>query len=130
MEEFVNFELSKKLHEKGFSVTFPFAMYGDDGYFYPLYTSERFFYNMCDFDIENNIVAPTINQVLLWLEKEKHIVLNVELFKYGYTWELFTNVRFYNGSFELGEFHDSIDNFYSRNEALLNGIEFIMDNLI
>ena len=74
MEDFVPFEIAKKLEEKGFSCEYPFAMYNEDGEFYPLYSSDKYYYEISDFD-SRDFIAPTISQVLKWLrdEKEYHI---------------------------------------------------------
>ena len=70
MEDFVPFKLAVKLEEKGFSCEYPFAMYNEDGLFFPLYSSDKYYYGIEDFD-KNDYIAPTISQVLKWLRKEK-----------------------------------------------------------
>ena len=79
MEDFVPFEIAKKLKEKGFTCKYPFAMYNELGSYCPLTTSSdyvtcesgykyRCYYDYNDFD-ENDFIAPTISQVLKWLRK-------------------------------------------------------------
>lgn len=86
MENFVTFELAKKLKEKGFTCELPFAMYNELGKFYLLTTSApyyvsssgskyREYYGYDDFD-ECDFIAPTIYQVLKWL-REKYIDIAV-----------------------------------------------------
>ena len=88
MEDFVNFSIAKKLKEKGFSCKYPFAMYDEDGVFYPLFTScdededskcifgNRMYYDYDDFlKYKDAIIVPTISQVLKWLREEKDIDL-------------------------------------------------------
>ena len=70
MEDFVPFELAVKLKEKGFSCEYPFAMYNEDGEFYPLYSSDKYYYEISDFD-SRDFIAPTISQVLKWLREKK-----------------------------------------------------------
>lgn len=70
MEDFVPFEVAKKLKEKGFSCEYPFAMYNEDGEFYPLYSSDKYYYEISDFD-SRDFIAPTISQVLKWLREKK-----------------------------------------------------------
>lgn len=81
MEDFVPFELAKKLKEKGFTCKYPFAMYNELGSYCPLTTSSdyvtcesgykyRCYYDYNDFD-ENDFIAPTISQVLKWLREKK-----------------------------------------------------------
>ena len=85
---FASFEIAKKLKEKGFSCKYPFAMYDEDGVFYPLFTScdededskcifgNRIYYDYDDFiKDEDARIAPTISQVLKWLREEKDIDL-------------------------------------------------------
>lgn len=85
--EFVNFELAKKLKEKGFTCNYPFAMYNELGDFHPLYTSceetlvncmfgNRGYYDYDDFD-EADCIAPTISQVLDWFRKEKELFIDI-----------------------------------------------------
>ena len=63
MEDFVPFKIAKKLREKGFSCEYPFAMYNEDGEFFPLYSSDKYYFGFDDFD-KNDVIAPTISQVL------------------------------------------------------------------
>ena len=84
MEDFIPFKISKKLKEKGFDCKYPFAMYDEDGDFYPLFTScdededskcifgNRMYYGYDDFIGDKDaVIAPTISQVLKWLREEK-----------------------------------------------------------
>lgn len=82
--EFVNFEIAKKLKDKGFKCQYPIAMYNEIGVFHALYTSadcnshiksvfgNREYYDYEDFD-EHDYICPTISQVLKWLREEKKI---------------------------------------------------------
>lgn len=80
MEDFVPYELAKKLKEKGFSCEIPFAMYNEIARFHLLTTAApmtvcasgfkcREYYDYEDFD-EHGYIAPTIYQVLKWLREE------------------------------------------------------------
>ena len=66
MEDFVTFEIAKKLKEKGFpQITFgnynmQSACYIEDG---------RFYENGCITEVSRAYTAPTISQVLKWLRK-------------------------------------------------------------
>ena len=136
MEDFVSFEIAKKLKEKGFSCKYPFAMYDEDGDFYPLFTScdededckcifgIRMYYDYDDFiKDEDARIAPTISQVLKWLREEKklHIIIPAS-FDEGYWWE----IRNFNK--EISEYSD--EEYKTYEEAALVGIEYVLDNLI
>ncbi len=93
MEDFVIFEIAKKLKEKGFDCKYPLAIYDEGGLFYPLFTScdedgilgKRLYYDYEDFlDNKSVIIAPTISQVLKWLRKEKKIHFEFVAAAYGY----------------------------------------------
>ena len=83
MENFVPFEIAKKLKEKGFTCQYPIAMYNELGSFHALYTSadhnpniksvfgNREYYDYDDFD-DKDCVCPTISQVLKWLREKKN----------------------------------------------------------
>lgn len=99
MEDFVSFELAKKLREKGSDLKEPFAMYNELGVFHKLYSSADFTvsygvylrdcYDYEDFD-ERDFVAPTISQVMKWLreEKKKHLSIMLFMFKEGWCYEI------------------------------------------
>jgi hypothetical protein len=133
MEDFVTFELAKKLKEKGFTCELPFAMYNELGKFYLLTTSApyyvnssgskyREYYGYDDFD-ECDFIAPTIYQVLKWLREEKklHIIIPAS-FDRDYWWE----VRDFNR--KLSEY--SISELGTYEEAAIDGIKYLLDNLI
>ena len=103
-EDFVSYEIAKKLKEKGFEwckVT--------------TYNPKT--------KVRNNHIEPTISQVLKWLREEKklHIVIdynNPSLWSY-------VLYRFGEGYMnKIGE------DFNSYEQAVLAGIEYILDNLI
>lgn len=77
--EFVNFELAKKLKEKGYPQVKKnsLAMYNEDGDWYSLSKNlDDFEYSFEDFD-ERDYVCPTISQVLKWLREEKYILIGL-----------------------------------------------------
>lgn len=80
-EDFVSFELSKKLKEKGYPQVEKntLAMYDEDGCLSclcPTFDINRYYYCFEDFD-KHGYVAPTISQVLKWLREEKKIYLEL-----------------------------------------------------
>ena len=132
-EDFVTFETAKKLKEKGFSCEMPFAMYNEIAAFHLLTTSAP--YNVCDsgykcreyYDYEDfdeyDYIAPTISQVLKWLREEKKIYVSVEVeredwFEYKIV-QTIKNTR--RTSTRVCETYI---------EAILAGIEYVLDNLI
>lgn len=130
MEDFVTFEIAKKLKEKGFSCEYPFAIYDEDGEFFTLYSSDKYYFEIENFD-DRDFIAPTISQVLKWMREEKLILIGLspmqeydcnEIIEWcctifradkqgGLSWQ----EEFYYQSYEL---------------AALAGIEYTLDNLI
>lgn len=76
MEDFVPFDLAVKLKEKGFSCEYPFAIYDEDGEFFTLYSSDKYYFEIENFD-DRDFIAPTISQVLKWLREEKLILIGL-----------------------------------------------------
>jgi hypothetical protein len=77
MEDFVPFELAKKLEEKGFQIKFKYAL----GY----YDTRGQFMTAADhWFLEYWTIAPTISQVLKWLREEKKIHFEFVAAAYGY----------------------------------------------
>lgn len=123
MEDFVTFEIAKKLKEKGFpQVTFgnynmQSACYIEDG---------RFYENGCITEVSRAYTAPTISQVLKWLRKEKKLHVHPELAYFSKVglWEVYiVNINDYVQCSTNKEYS-------SYEEAALAGIEYVLDNLI
>lgn len=152
MEEFVKFELSKKLEEKGFVCDLPFAMYNELGQFALLTTSApirraesgytyRDYYAYVDFD-ENDFIAPTISQVLKWLREVKKlyvepcILADADTDADGkvineYTYWSFSIKNIETGGMIYFEYeHIDDKRFDSYEESAINGIDYVLDNLI
>ena len=68
MEDFVPFEIAKKLKEKGFPQR-TFGEYDMQGACY--IEDGRFFENGCITEVARAYTAPTISQVLKWLREKK-----------------------------------------------------------
>lgn len=147
MEDFVTFEIAKKLKEKGFTCDYPFAMYNKYEEFCPLYSSDKFYFGIDDFD-KHAYIAPTISQVLKWLRKEKKIFITINI---GYCHEnyepLSTNPTmkptttkrhyvfegYYFDIWTLYNFNNknvSFEYFESPELAAIAGIEYVLENLI
>lgn len=136
-ENFVSFDLAKKLKEKGFTCDMPFAMYNELGKLHLLTTSApynvsssgykyREYYDYNDFD-EYDCVAPTISQVLKWLRDEKKIFVVVCIDDDSdcpVTYNIFREtdcVHHHHGKyFALSEW----------SKCEMEGIEYVTENLI
>lgn len=139
MEDFVSFELAKKLKEKGFEIPTRsiVAMYNEQGVFFTLTTAAdyqvspsgykyRCYYGYDDFD-ELDYIAPTISQVLKWLRKYKEIYC-LPYFEQGIDMWLYSICR-PNAGCEFPEFiSESIYNDYE--EAAIAGVNYCLENLI
>ena len=138
MEDFVTFELAKKLKEKGFNeICF--------NYYEPL----KHCINQINTPWTNKIgepfgviTAPTIFQVLKWLRREKGLFVTINI---GYCYE--TDVKpfptnpkmepilkgYYYGIWELDNLNDKnahSEYFESPELAAIAGIKYVLDNLI
>lgn len=133
MEDFVSFEIAKKLKEKGFTCQYPIAMYNELGSFHALYTSadhnpniksvfgNREYYDYDDFD-DKDCVCPTISQVLKWLRSQE---ISVEPLSTPYNdWKCYVKHK--------GEIVTMIsgDKYKTYEQAAIVGIEEVLDNLI
>lgn len=129
MEDFVTFELAKKLKEKGFKEECLAYYTTDIDFFYNTTLDSEVVTGFKSFNSNPNSIcwkridAPTIHQVLKWLRKEKkmHIIIPAS-FDEDYWWV----VRDFNR--EISEFSDNEFNSYEK--AVIAGIEYVIDNLI
>lgn len=143
MEDFVSFELAKKLREKGFYLKEPFAMYNELGVFHKLYSSAEFTssYDVCfrdyycydDFD-ERDFVAPTISQVLKWLREVKGIDVlpqrgHINLDNNGKVTRYYNVNIYFERRFACTLDNDEQD-YSTYEQATIAGIEYVIDNLI
>lgn len=139
-EDFVSFELAKKLKEKGFREK---CLCRYKNYSKTLHINEvepkiarkidySEFFKCYNSYVDSDIDAPTISQVLNWLRKEKKIlVVAAPAFSYRearYFWQC--------GIYKISllpnviPFHKFIDNQESRESAILAGIEYVIDNFL
>ena len=130
MSEFVTFEISKKLKEKGFS-KLCFATYDKDGmlgYNYCQPTTIRAIsFEECmsiHGSDDNCIDAPTISQVLKWLRERDIMVEIIPSLVDDGTWTFSFRIQ-------TKKFYDRSTKDYNSYElAALTCIEYILDNLI
>jgi hypothetical protein len=126
-EDFVPFELAKKLKEKGFNEPC-YGYYhcnGGNESFELCGNGNRDFLNSKN---KHRIAAPTIPQVLKWLREEQKLHIEVMFIR-----PLRNRVKYYitdtDGS--RGDFMDVADEHYETwEQATLAGIEYVLDNLI
>lgn len=129
--EFVNFKLARKLKDLGYSTPFFFFYRTDDQLIHHTMVGKPLVYGE---NIDNEVViAPTISQVLNWLEVEKQIYILVEPFpsmatkdKVCWSWSLKWNSDGININ------HTFLDDFtyLTSKEAALAGIEYVLNNMI
>ena len=145
MEDFVNFEVAKKLKEKGFSCKYPFAMYDEDGVFYPLFTScdededskcifgNRMYYDYDDFlKYKDAIIAPTISQVLKWLREEKEYHIEFVGNACGYLF-IVSDIPSEGGTDRYCSDYSGPNDggtWDKYEDCAIAGIEYVLDNLI
>lgn len=142
MEEFVSFEIAKKLKEKGFK-----QGYNTFGY-KPIFSDENTIKYISYIGAYKNeyfgidIPCPTISQVFKWLRKEKKIHITVLVITECYKdadnniceelsfWS-FSVTNLIDGSTVYDDF-EKIDciPYLSYEQAALAGIEYVLDNLI
>lgn len=126
-EDFVSFELAKKLKEKGFIGNSEIGGYG--GYYYH---DGDDVYIQYDSDADNSNIAaeeylrPTIAQVLKWLREEKKIHISI-----GYSnvskWRYIVIHLGDNFAKEPNIWEKHYDSYES---SVIAGIEYTLDNLI
>lgn len=133
MDDYVPFELSKKLNEKGYSHD-----YNDFGYRL-IYSDEctiKFISNIGAYEREyygENIPCPAISQVLKWLREEKEIDIVIypidacTVFMGGEKYILSVYTR-RKRDYKLH--HNNKDKYVKWENAALAGIEYVLDNLI
>ena len=133
MEDFVTFEIAKKLKEKGFREPC-FGWYHPSGVcvygYLTLLIANQSDCRGCDYDDlleshndDKHIDAPTISQVLQWLREEKglHICISLGGFS-DWVYEIC--------EIEGNVFCEALCDFHSYEEAALAGIAYVLDNLI
>lgn len=130
MNEFIPFEIAKKLKEKGFILDY--NLYG----YKPVYSDVntiKLIWNIGAYEKDyfgENIPCPVISQVLKWLREEKKIHLIVEISDSGWYYTLYPNVRWENDKLKSDNYIMSFKNKTSYEEAVFAGIEYILNDLI
>lgn len=139
MEDFVTFELAKKLKEKGYPQR-TFGEYDMQGACY--IEDGRFYENGCITEVARAYTSPTIYQVMKWLRNEKNIHITILVITDFSTdadnniceewsfWSFYvTNLNDGSTIYDDCERIDSIE-YQSYEESAIAGIEYVLDNLI
>lgn len=132
IEDLVEYEIAIKLKKKGYDM--PCDMYyhiHDD--IQDCISSLESTGGWCDFYNSKNryrCAAPSINNVIRWLREEKNIHLIVEIADSGWYYTLYPNVRWEDGKLKSDKYIMSFKNKDSYEDAVLAGIEYVLDNLI
>lgn len=125
--EFVPFELAKKLKKIGYpqNEKNTLAMYDEDGEWYSLATTIDDEYCFVDFG-EHDCVCPTIEQVLTWIREvhKIHIATGVTPRSSWRFVIMFCDER------GLEEPTITEKNFHFYEDAVIEGIEYVIKNLI
>lgn len=122
MEDFVTFEIAKKLKEKGFD--YPCITHYDINKELKVVLSEPIFWHS---DVLSYTDAPTISQVLKWLREEKNIYISIFIdddSDHPVTYEIYKDTECM--CTHHGEYFALND--WSKCE--LRAIEYVIDNLI
>lgn len=119
-ENFIPYELSVKLKEKGFDAEFKYSL----GY----YDTLGNFMSAADhWFLDSWIIAPTISQVLKWMREEKKIYIMIDRsFSVKNSWHY---IICNNDDFEHLTQQESIPN-RKWELAAIAGIKYCLDNLI
>jgi hypothetical protein len=134
--DFVDFNLAKKLKEKGFP-----QHWSDQHYILENEYEDDFFEVGAKYPVEviydyiPTIAAPTISQVLKWLRDEKKIFISIGLSMCGYHYDVQYNIKNNSDYPDLLKWDNAILNgeqtvFASYEAAAIAGIEYVIDNLI
>ena len=129
MEDFVNFELAKRLKEKGFSLekTEIYGKLDNDGLFHSQLYFNYFETMDCD-----EIIAPTISQVLKWLRKEKKLHIEFVGNACGYLY-IVSDIPSEGGTDRYCSDYSGPNEggtWINYEDCALNAIQYVLDNLI
>lgn len=122
MEDFVNFETAKKLKEKGFRK--PCILYYNSDKVRTWFNEPDIAKNFVPTTLGNDdVLAPTISQVLKWLRDERGTHVCITLGEFS---DWVYDVSRIDGNM----FCKAEDGFKSYEQAALAGVNYCLDNLI
>ena len=117
----VPFEIAKKLKEKGFNLPSGevIGKYDSDGVYH-----SQLYINFTETMDSEEIIAPTISQVLKWLREKNSLFIQIMFVdKSSYYYEVI-DIATEQVKCSSGDYKESPE------QAALAGIEYVLDNLI
>lgn len=123
--DFVTFEIAKKLKDKGF----PQGNENDITEKYYTISDSLKSAIMLANNEDVKWYCPTISQVLKWLREKKKLFIEIFMYHNHYLWEIY-NTEMYDVDFTQKSEKYSEKEYVSYEEAVLAGIEYVLDNLI
>lgn len=125
--DFVNFDLAKKLEEKGFTLPKSeiIGKFDSDGLFH-----SQLYINFTETMDLDEIIAPTISQVLKWLRKEKKMHIAIDITDFGFVANTVSFKRDKSRCESELEHYDYKGYYSTYEEAGLAEIDYVLDNLI
>lgn len=127
-EDFVSFSLAKKLKEKGYPQKpdnmscMPYYEYDEVANYTAL--CNEIVWHMSTEPRDTIFAAPAIHKVLKWLREEKGVHIEIRLFCVGYGFDI---IRITDRKKLAWSGTDERDKY---EQAVLAGIEYVLDNLI
>jgi hypothetical protein len=130
MEDFIAFETAKKLKEKGFTLPKSeiIGKFDSDGLFH-----SQLYINFTETMDLDEIIAPTISQVLEWLGDKKEIYIVIAPFptmatknKICWGWSF----KWHSDGIYIDHTFADDASYATYEEAALTGINYVLDNLI
>ena len=131
MEDFVTFEIAKKLKEKGFNIPSYFYYRTDDKFLHNAVVGKPLVY--CDKIDDDIVIAPTISQVSKWLRNNKKTMISILPVAFNEKENKFNKYYctiYYATKEFVFESHERPDTFETYEECALDAIEYSLDNLI
>ena len=126
-EDYVPFELARKLKEKGFLQN-TVGLCEANGATY--FMDGRFYKDGCIADVDECYSAPTIWQVLKWFREEKKLHLTMDMGFQSWFFEVYEILDLEKHTQLSRTLHTDVEDRESYEEATLAGIEYVLDNLI
>ena len=116
MEDFVTFNIAKKLKDKGFQDLC--------NYYYRIDTGTLFASHKDNWNDDKRCNAPTISQVMKWLRDEKKMYIEI-CYNYTYYFPIVKLIDCHQTDYVSGR-----DVYKTYEEAALAGIEYVLDNIL
>ena len=136
MEDFVTFEIAKKLKEKGFSLNKEDVEFIGFRFIFSDECTIKRISEIAAYEKEyfgENINCPTISQVLKWLRNNKKTVTSILPVVFNEKENKFTQYYctiYYATEEFVFEIHERPGNFNTYEECALDAIEYVLDNFI